>query len=107
MILLLLCTFSGGKLLIFSKCALTNTCGRPKLVSKVLIACLYIVPQEVNSAIAVFVLLFTRVLRYVNFTSSETENQLRCQIDHTVRATVGGHQYTVTVSSHAVDRFFF
>ena len=44
--------------------------GRPNLRSKVLSASLYIAPQWANSAIAVLALTMTRVLRYVNFTSS-------------------------------------
>ena len=62
--------FSGGKELSLSTCALTTACGWPNLRSSVLSASLHITPQYANSAIAVVAFPVTRVLKYVNLTSS-------------------------------------
>ena len=70
MMLSLLCVFSGGKELIWSKCGLTTAWGWPTLRSSVLSASLYITPQYAILAMAVLVFPVTRVFKYVNLTSS-------------------------------------
>ena len=66
----LLCIFSCGKGLSFSKFAPTTACGWPKFCSVVLSASQYITPQYANSAMAVLVFPVARVFKYVKLTSS-------------------------------------
>ena len=73
LMLSLLCILGIVKWLSLTKCALTIACGWSNLRSKILSETLYIKPQQANSAIAIFALLVTNVLRYVNLRSSVSD----------------------------------
>ena len=66
----ILCCSSEGNWLNLSKWALTTDCGRLNFRSSVRRASWYIVPQYVNSAMVVFDLPVTSVLKHVSLTSS-------------------------------------